>query len=149
MIIYMNVLQTLSDPNKDLTPAEIRLGKGQKTKKLTKTENRHEKILLGDLYADKEFLRYIYMHWAKVTRYKCGVSMSKLSSNYSEPSILNKFTTCRSIFHRSAEAEFLKDLSEEGFLFLTQRSEFWRNQKPIYVTMGEKYNKVKRLKKIK
>lgn len=56
---------------------------------------------------------------------------------------------CRSIFHRSDEAEFLKDLSEEGFLFLTQRSEFWRNQKPIYVTMGEKYNKVKRLKKIK
>ena len=55
----MNVLQTLSDPNKDLTPAEIRLGKGQKTKKLTKTENRHEKILLGDLYADKEFLRYM------------------------------------------------------------------------------------------
>ena len=75
--------------------------------------------------------------------------MSKLSSNYSEPSVLNKFLLCRSIFHRSDEAEFLKDLSEEGFLFLTQRSEFWRNQKPIYVTMGEKYNKVKRLKKIK
>ena len=66
-----------------------------------------------------------------------------------EPSKLDKFTMCRSIFHRSDEAEFLKDLSEEGFLFLTQRSEFWRNQKPIYVTMGEKYNKVKRLKKIK
>ena len=57
--MFLYVLQTLSDPNKDLTPAEIRLGKGQKTKKLTKTENRHEKILLGDLYADKEFLRYI------------------------------------------------------------------------------------------
>ena len=66
LIVSVRVLQTLSDPNKDLTPAEIRLGKGQKTKKLTKTENRHEKILLGDLYADKEFLRYI--HWAKVTR---------------------------------------------------------------------------------
>ena len=66
MLINFYKLRALSDPNKDLTPAEIRLGKGQKTKKLTKTENRHEKILLGDLYADKEFLRYI--HWAKVTR---------------------------------------------------------------------------------
>ena len=49
----------LSDPNKNLTPSEIRLGKGQKIKTLTKKENIHEKILLGDLYRDKEFLRYL------------------------------------------------------------------------------------------
>lgn len=49
--------EMLSDPNKNLTPAEIRLGKGQKIKTLTKKENKHEKILLGDLYRDKEFLR--------------------------------------------------------------------------------------------
>ena len=48
----------LSDPNKNLTPAEIRLGKGQKIKTLTKKENKHEKILLGNLYRDKEFLRW-------------------------------------------------------------------------------------------
>ena len=48
----------LSDPNKNLTPAEIRLGKGQKIKTLSKKENKHEKILLGDLYRDKEFLRW-------------------------------------------------------------------------------------------
>ena len=48
--------EMLSDPNKNLTPAEIRLGKGQKIKTLSKKENKHEKILLGDLYRDKEFL---------------------------------------------------------------------------------------------
>ena len=50
--------EMLSDPNKNLTPAEIRLGKGQKIKTLSKKENKHEKILLGDLYRDKEFLRW-------------------------------------------------------------------------------------------
>ena len=42
---------------------------------------------------------------------------------------------------RSGDAEFMKELSEEGFLFLTARSEFWRNQKPIYVTLAEKNGK--------
>ena len=32
----------------------------------------------------------------------------------------------------------MKYVSEEGFLFLTDRSDFWRNQKPIYVTNDEK-----------
>ena len=51
------------------------------------------------------------------------------------------FSSFRSIFSRSEDAEFLKDLSEEGFLFLTSRSEFWRNQKPIYVSLAEKKGK--------
>ena len=108
----------LSDPNKNLTPAEIRLGKGQKIKTLTKKENKHEKILLGDLYRDKEFLRWNSYYYYKL--------VSPL------------FSCFRSIFTRSEDAEYLKDLSEEGFLFLTSRSEFWRNQKPIYVTLAEK-----------
>ena len=49
--------EVLSDPNKNLTVSEIRLGKGKTVKMLTKTENVHEKIFLGDLYKDKEFLR--------------------------------------------------------------------------------------------
>ena len=49
--------EVLSDPNKHLSPAEIRLGKGLPIKVLSKKENCHEKILLGDLYEDKEFLR--------------------------------------------------------------------------------------------
>ena len=32
----------------------------------------------------------------------------------------------------------MKTVSEEGFLFLTDRSDFWRSQKPIYVTRDEK-----------
>ena len=92
--------EMLSDPNKNLTPAEIRLGKGTKAKTLTKTEEKHEKILLGSLYRDKQFLR--------------------------------------TIFDRADKAEVLKNLSEEGFLFLTGRSEFWRNQKPIYATINER-----------
>ena len=92
--------EMLSDPNKNLTPAEIRLGKGTQIKTLTKTEEKHEKILLGSLYKDKQFLR--------------------------------------AIFDRADQAEFLKEMSEEGFLFLTGRSEFWRNQKPIYATLNER-----------
>ena len=49
--------EVLSDPNKDLSATEIRLGKGLPVKTLSKKENNHEKILLGDLYKDKEFLR--------------------------------------------------------------------------------------------
>ena len=49
--------EVLSDPNKNLTVSEIRLGKGKTVKMLTKTETCHEKIFLGDLYKDKEFLR--------------------------------------------------------------------------------------------
>ena len=92
----------LSDPNKNLTPAEIRLGKGTQIKTLTKTEEKHEKILLENLYKDKDkqFLQ--------------------------------------TIFDRADQAEFLKEMSEEGFLFLTGRSEFWRNQKPIYATLNER-----------
>ena len=52
--------EVLSDPNKHLSLAEIRLGKGQEIKILTKKEDKHERILLGDLYTDKEFLRFIY-----------------------------------------------------------------------------------------
>ena len=95
--------EMLSDPNKNLSAAEIRLGKGKRVKTLTKSEEADEKILLGDLYTDKQFLR--------------------------------------NIFDRVDQAQILKDLSEEGFLFLTERSEFWRNQKPIYVTVNEKINK--------
>ena len=50
--------EVLSDPNKHLSAAEIRLGRGLEVKTLSKLENKHEKILLGDLYTDKEFLRY-------------------------------------------------------------------------------------------
>lgn len=53
----MEEKEVLSDPNKNLTVSEIRLGKGKSVKMLTKTENFHEKIFLGDLYKDKEFLR--------------------------------------------------------------------------------------------
>ena len=67
---------------------------------LTKTEEKHEKILLGSLYKDKQFLQ--------------------------------------AIFDRADQAEFLKEMSEEGFLFLTGRSEFWRNQKPVYATLNER-----------
>ena len=49
--------ELLSDPNKSLSASEIRLGKGKTVKKLTRKEKSHEKILLGDLYQDKEFLR--------------------------------------------------------------------------------------------
>ena len=54
--------EVLSDPNKNLTPSEIRLGKGKTIKKLSKTEKCHEKILLGDLYRDKEFLRCLHCY---------------------------------------------------------------------------------------
>ena len=47
----------LSDPNQHLTNTEIRLGKGVPIKVLSKKENHDEKILLGDMYTDKEFLR--------------------------------------------------------------------------------------------
>ena len=47
----------------------------------------------------------------------------------------------RSVYERSDGDEYLSKLSEEGFLFLTDRSEFWRNHKPIYVTQGER-NKI-------
>ena len=53
----------------------------------------------------------------------------------------------RSVYKRSTNNLDLKDVSEEGFLFLTDRSDFWRNQKPIYVTKGEKGKNVKSKKK--
>ena len=40
------------------------------------------------------------------------------------------------MYDRSENAELLKDLSEDCFLFLTDRSDFWRTQKPIYATLG-------------
>ena len=49
--------EVLTDPNKDLTAAEIRLGMGKNKKVLNKKEKQDEKILLGNLYKDKEFLR--------------------------------------------------------------------------------------------
>jgi len=53
---YLNTIkddkEVLSDPNKNLSEQEIRLGKGKTVKKLTRTEKYHEKILLGDLYRD-------------------------------------------------------------------------------------------------
>ena len=53
----------------------------------------------------------------------------------------------RSVYKRSTNNLDLKDVSEEGFLFLTDRSDFWRNQKPIYVTKGEKGKNMKSKKK--
>ena len=49
--------EVLSDPNKNLSASDIRLGKGKTVKRLTRTEKYHDKILLGDLHQDKEFLR--------------------------------------------------------------------------------------------
>ena len=108
----------LSDPNQHLTNTEIRLGKGVPTKVLSKQENRDEKILLGDMYTDKEFLRWKWLF---------EVILWNIEN--------------RSVFERSNGDEYLSKLSEEGFLFLTDRSEFWRNHKPIYVTQGER-NKI-------
>ena len=51
--------EVLSNPNKNLSEQEIRLGKGKTVKKLTKKEKSDEKILLGDLYQDKQFLRQV------------------------------------------------------------------------------------------
>lgn len=110
----MEEKEVLSDPNKNLTVSEIRLGKGKSVKMLTKTENFHEKIFLGDLYKDKEFLR-----WAEIVK----------NNNSTELPLIG-----RSVFHRAGKSETLKELSEGGFLFLTQRSEFWRSQRPIYST---------------
>ena len=45
---------------------------------------------------------------------------------------------CRSVYKRATNNLDLKCVSEEGFLFLTDRSDFWRSQKPIYVTKDEK-----------
>jgi len=50
--------EVLSDPNKHLSGTDIRMGKGIPIKVLSKKENYHEKLLLGNLYEDKEFLRY-------------------------------------------------------------------------------------------
>ena len=44
----------------------------------------------------------------------------------------------RSVYKRATNNLDLKCVSEEGFLFLTDRSDFWRSQKPIYVTKDEK-----------
>ena len=54
------------------------------------------------------------------------------------------YTLCpkRSVYKRATNNSDLKLVSEEGFLFLTSRSDFWRNQKPIYVTNDEKDNNV-------
>ena len=81
--------EMLADPNKNLTPAEIRLGKGTQIKTLTKTEEKHEKILLGSLYKDKQFLR--------------------------------------TIFDRADQAEFLKEMSEEPWYFIS----FYYNSKDL------------------
>ena len=81
---------------------------------LTKEEHKHEKILLGDLFEDKEFLR-----WFLGFRFFM-------------------FVLSRSVYKRATNNLDLKFVSEEGFLFLTDRSDFWRNQKPIYVTNDEK-----------
>ena len=108
--------EVLSDPNKNLTVSEIRLGKGKSVKMLTKTENFHEKIFLGDLYKDKEFLRSVDL----IVKNNISKELQTLIG--------------RSVFHRAGKSETLKELSEGGFLFLTQRSEFWRSQRPIYST---------------
>ena len=55
----------------------------------------------------------------------------------------------RSVYKRSSNNFELKDISEEGFLFLTDRSDFWRNHKPIYVTQGAKETDVKTKQKKK
>ena len=46
------------------------------------------------------------------------------------------------MYKRATNNSDLKFISEEGFLFLTSRSDFWRSQKPIYVTNDEKENNV-------
>ena len=38
-------------------------------------------------------------------------------------------------------------MSEEGFLFLTERSDFWRSHQPIYTTLGEKEKRTERRKR--
>ena len=103
-----NYKETLSDPNKHLTAAEKRIGRCLPMKILSKKEQQHEKILLGEFYEDEQFLR--------------------------------------SVYDRSKGTTYLTELSEEGFLFLTDRSDFWRNQKPIYVTLAEREKKMRKNK---
>ena len=65
--------EVLTDPNQFLSASELRLGKGRTVKVrlsnkkklqpiilqvLSEEEHKHEKILLGDMYDDKEFLRW-------------------------------------------------------------------------------------------
>ena len=44
----------------------------------------------------------------------------------------------RSVYKRTETNLDVKDVSEEGFKFLSERSEFWRTHKPIYATPAAK-----------
>merc|ERR1711971_435181 len=82
---------------------EIRLGKQvRKAKVLSTKEKKDQRMILGDHYQDKEFLR--------------------------------------SIFDKLENKE-IQSVMEEGFLFLTERSEFWRTQRPMYVIEGDRPSK--------
>ena len=120
---------------------------------LSKKENRDEQVILRDLYRDKEFLRYGML-------ISCCPEMifSKKGNNLFQVSI-------RSLFLRLEENKEIQCILEEGFIFLTERlndqtrvdifrsfckfllnfsssqtyrSDFWRNQKPMYVEEGER-----------
>ena len=52
--------EQLSDPNAGLSQTEIRLGKEVKVKVLSQEEKKDEKVLLGYVYNDKEFLRGVF-----------------------------------------------------------------------------------------
>jgi hypothetical protein len=51
--------ETLTDPNKGLSVAELRLGKRVPYKVCSEEEKNDEKVLLGNIYKDKEFLREV------------------------------------------------------------------------------------------
>jgi len=101
----------------DLSHSDLLRGRAKPVKVLTAVEEKDDKTLLGSMYKDKVFLRSLILM----------VDMSWPPSS-------------RSVFDRAPEKEDdeIKELSEEGFLFLTGRSDFWRTRNPIYVTRGDR-----------
>ena len=84
----------------DLSHSDLLRGRAKPVKVLTAVEEKDDKTLLGSMYKDKVFLRSLILM----------VDMSWPPSS-------------RSVFDRAPEKEDdeIKELSEEGFLFLTGR----------------------------
>ena len=113
----------------------------------TEEEKKDEKVLLGNIYNDK-----VAEYFHKVnSQLNPIIVLTSVKSGFGQEFL-------REVYEKCEDSKELQEKSEEGFLFLTDRSnnsqnfsksfffgsrsEVWRTQKPVYVTKGEKVARV-------
>lgn len=91
-------------------------GKGQ----LTASEEKAAKLLLGQLYNDRQFLDKLLKEeglYLSYTRCCCNNTKSDVET--------------RPVKHAKGQKSKVRELCSDGLAYLDNRTEFWRQQKPV------------------